>query len=159
MDLENILLRVVAIGKEALLSLTPPITADGKPYLYVHDRTPYFCTRISSSEMNSESEEINANLYTVELRLIMGKVTEGYDGEIQGKLYRYMPTITAFLQKRIFLQSATYTTRPADLLGAYYRSCGGLQVWADNSGSGTAQFGTSFLIECQFQQSIDRDYF
>jgi len=159
MDLENILLRIIAVAKESLASLTPTVVADGRPYLYAQEETPYFCTRITAQEDTSESMEINSSLYRIELRLIMGKLTQGYDGETQSRLYRYMPTVISFLKQRIWLQSTAYPTRPADLLTVNYLSCGGLQVWVDNTGDKTPQYGTSFLLECEFKQSIVKDYF
>lgn len=158
MDIPDILNRVVALGKLALSGMSPAVTADGRAYIYAQEGTPYFYALSTGVEDVSESEEISTFVYTIELRLIVGKVTEGYQGEVQEKLYDYIPVVITRIKRATFLQSATYPTHPEDVLGVEFKSCSGLRVYEDNTGNGTRHFGASFIIECTFEQNIDSDY-
>jgi hypothetical protein len=157
--LNDLLARVVALEKEAMSSLS--INADAVPYFnYAGSGFPYFTNRIADTPItNDGSEDIDLNNPLVIMRFVVGHATEGYKGEIEAKLYTYLPAIKTYIQQRSnWLQSAAYPTRMDNLQSARISNAGGLRVF-QNEGINSTQVGAELQLACIFDEVIEQVYY
>lgn len=159
--LNELLARVVTLEKEAMASLN--INADAVPYFnYPGSGFPYFTNRIADTPItNDGSEDIDFNNPVVIMRFVVGHATEGYKGEIEGKLYEWLPPIKTYLQRRTnWLQCATapYNTRMEGLQQARISNAGGLRVF-QNEGIDSNQIGAELQLTCVFDEYIEQVYY
>lgn len=163
LPINDALTRIIAIAKAALASMTPAVVADGVPYFYhSQEGYPYFTVRVSNMDSagygdNAITQELDADVYTITLRLVIGHITEGYSGEPEDCLYDYIPVIKAYLNSRDQLQTAGYTTELRYLIDARCTGAAGYRVF-QNAGIAALQVGTEFTIVCQFNENIDQAY-
>lgn len=158
LDYTNLLNRVVALQKEALLSLSTPVTADAVPYfIHTQEFFPYFTNRVGSDQITYDSEDYDDDEITVTMRLIIGHVTQGYVGEPEANLYAYIPVIKTYFNARENLQSATYTARMSGLIRARITAHLGFRVF-QNAGISAQQVGTEFTLTCEMTETITQAY-
>lgn len=151
----DVLLRLVAIEKEAYTALTTD-TVDAYPYFFVAaEKAPYWTNRLASlpiTDDGSEVEDVYAPVFIA--RFIAGQVTSGVrttaKNEREYELYELIPYFVEYLNSRELLQSAAYPARPDDTFRARCFEVAGFRIF-ENSGTGTQQYGTEFSIR------IDRD--
>lgn len=159
--LNELLARVVMLEKEAMAALS--INADAVPYFnYAGSAFPYFTNRIADIPItNDGSEDIDFNNPVVIMRFVIGHVTEGYKGEIESKLYTYLPPIKTYLQRRTnWLQCATapYNNRMENLQSARISNNGGLRIF-QNEGINSSQIGAELQLTCTFDEYIEQIYY
>lgn len=159
LDYNNLLNRVAALQKEALLSLTPAVTADAVPYfIHTQETFPYFTNRIGGDDIQYDSEEFDRDTLVVTMRLVVGHITSGYVGEPESNLYTYIPALKTYFNEREMLQSAAYTTAMTGLIRARVTAHLGFRVF-QNAGISAQQVGTEFTLTCEFDESIDQAYY
>ena len=158
-DLNETLDRIVLIEKQALASLATPVTADAVPrFLHVQEETPYWTNRMTAFTSVGDSEDFDNDTYLLTARLIIGHITEGYDGESETRLYTYIPQFKTYLHERWGLQ--TDQTSGPDLSAAQRyliraRITGGVAFAIfESSGINTLQVGAEFNILCEFNETI-----
>lgn len=157
-DLQAILNRLAAIEVEALASLSPAVTADAVPYfLHTQEAFPYFVNRISNVPVDSDSQDFDTYEVEATVRLVVAHRTEGYDGEVEGRLYRYLPAVIAEINAREQLQSASYTAELDNLIFARATGSGGLRVF-ETSGLSVVQVGAEITVVCQLTDDLTQDY-
>lgn len=157
-DYVNLLQRCAALQIEAMLHQSTPVTADAKPYfLHTQEAFPYFTNRIGGDEIDSDSQDFDRDTITVTMRLVIGHVTEGYQGEPETNLYTWMPVIKEYFNERELLQSAAYPTAMTSLIEARVTGHNGFRVF-QNTGLSANQVGTEFTLTCQMDESIDQAY-
>ena len=156
----ELLNRLVALEIEAMASID--VRADAKPYaLHVQESFPYFTNRIQSNPVSDDgSEDLDLNNPLAVIRLVVGHVTEGYKGEPESKLYEWGPVVKTYIQRRMWLQTATgvYSVRMDNLQSARVTDNGGFRIF-DNSGLGVNQVGREFQVQCIFTESIEQVYY
>lgn len=154
-DLVELLDRVVLLEKEALAALTPTVTSDAVPYfLHTQEDFPYWTNRIGASTFEGNSEVFDGDTYTVIMRLVIGHHTEDYVGNVEGRLYTWIPQIKNFLNRRDGLQCATtYTDHMDGLQFARVTNTVGFREF-QNAGISTMQLGTEFTLSCQFSDTV-----
>jgi hypothetical protein len=163
LPINDALIRIIAIAKESLTTLTPAVVADGVPYFYhTQEAFPYFTIRVSDMTSAGYGEgaltqELDADTYTIILRLVIGHITEGYSGQPEDLLHDYIPVVKAYLNARDQLGSAAYPTELRYLMDAHCTGCSGYRVF-QNAGISALQVGTEFTIVCQFNENIDQAY-
>lgn len=154
----ELLARVAALEIEALAALSPTVVADAKPYfLHTQEAFPYFTNRMGGDSVGSDSHDFDRDEITVIMRLVIGHVTEGYQGEPETNLYTWMPQVKEYINERELLQSNTYPTAMISLLDARVTGHNGFRVF-QNTGLSATQVGTEFTLLCNFDESIDQEY-
>lgn len=154
-DLESLFLRMAALEKEALASLS--VTADAVPYFFHQQEAyPYWTNRLGTIEVDADSEDLD--LFRVEIigRLLIGQVTDGIvRGENEARLQVYIPTVIQWINERELAQSATYPTALDNLVRVRVTDCRGYTEFAAGS---TAQVGTEFTFLAEFEEPIEQAY-
>ena len=157
-DVNELLARCVVIEKAALAALTPSVSADAVPYfIHTQESFPYFTNRIGNVEVGYDSNEMDRDIYTVVIRLVVAHITQGYDGVVETDLYNYIPAIITAFNENEGLQSATYPAAMTNLIeGDQQRiSCTGFRILETSGLQGIKQACAEFLLPCQFNQDLD----
>lgn len=156
----ELLNRVVAMQKEVMASLTPPVRADAVPrFYYTGEAFPYFTNRIADTPIGDDgSEDTDLNQPVVIMRLVVGHITEGYKGQPEARLYEWLPVIKTWFNERMWLQSAAYPLRMDNLQSARVTNNGGLRVF-ENAGIAAQQVGAEIQFQCVFYESIEQEFY
>jgi hypothetical protein len=158
--MNELLARVVAIQKEAMAGFTPPVPADAVPrFNYTGEGFPYFTNRILDTPISDDgSQDEDVNSPVLMMRFVVGHVTTGYKGEIEARLYTWLPSIKTFFNRRMWLQSAAYPLRMENLQSARVINNGGLRIF-ENAGINAVQVGAELQLQCIFDEFIDQVYY
>lgn len=155
-DLNDLLARVCALDKEAMLTIG--VTADAVPYFFhTQESFPYFTHRISDDTVDDDSQDFDRDTYNVVIRLVIGHATEAYVGEPESLLYDAIPVIKEYFNEREELQSAAFATAMRNLIEARVIGSSGFRVF-QNAGISAQQVGTEFTLQCGFDETIDQAY-
>ena len=155
--LNELLLRVVATQKEAMLTGFA-LTVDAWPQFYKASETfPYFTNRIADlpiTDDGSQDEDVNTPL--VIMRLVVAHITSGYHGEPETKLYEWMPVIKTVFNSRMWLTSEAYPERMNDLQSVRVIN-NGRWTQEQNEGINAVQVGVEIALQCIFIEDIEQD--
>ena len=155
-DMQNLLLRVAALEKEGLSSIS--VTCDAKPFFIFQQETfPYWTNRIPPFTIEPDSENIDVYTFDIIARLVVDHRTAGYRGEPEALLYRCIPTMIGYFNARELLQSAAYLAEPLDLIQARVTAVEGLRIY-ETSGLSALQVGTEFTITCTVPVYLEQAY-
>jgi hypothetical protein len=158
--MNEVINRLVAIEIEAMATMGVT-RVDAKPYFhYTGESFPYFTHRIADTPVSDNGSEVeDLNSPTVVIRLVIGHVTEGYRGEIEVKLYEWLPVLKSYIQARSnWLQSVAYPAPMEDLQQSRVINGGGLRIF-QNEGINSTQIGAEIPVACTFLESIDYAYY
>lgn len=156
-NMQELMDRVAALEIEALNSISVAVDAVDR-FFYTQGSYPYFVNRLGTIAVDDDGEDLDVYVVEVRMRLIIGHLTEGYDGEIENVLQQYIPVVIEWFNERELLQSAAYPLALDDLDGgARVTGCLGFAVF-QQSGIGTAQVGTEFTLRCPFREYIEQAY-
>lgn len=164
-NLNDVLARVTSIANEGLSAIG--VVADTKPYFWhTQAEFPYITIRVSNVVYgdyteDADAEDIVTDVYTLTLRLVIGHITQDYDGRNEYRLYEMIPAIREYLKRRELLQTASAQNVPAYLRHALDTGNTGLRAFT-NSGvdtNNTLQIGCEFTIECTFDYPLAQDYY
>lgn len=161
LDINDTLARIISVGKAAMSGIGHP--ADGVPYFYHTQETfPYFTVRMSNMDSagygaSAQTEEMDSDIYSFVLRLVIGHVTEGYVGEREDLLYDAIPAVKLALNESGDLRAVGYTTAARYLVSARCINCSGYRIF-ENRGIAALQVGTEWTIQCEFNENLDQDY-
>jgi len=154
-DLTNMLSRLVEMQKAAYPG------SDAVPIaFYAQEATPYWTNRIDSALVEENSENLQVITYSINMRLVLAPVNEGWENEAEKLIATYLPTILLYFGQRRQLKRTSADTAVASLdpRGSLITS-----VNADynmqNSGIGVTQFGIDFTIEVPMYQQTDQVIF
>lgn len=156
--INDILLRLVAIEKEATLTAVGK-TVDAKPFFFfAGEAPPYWTNRLATNPIADDGSEVEDVLTPIFIaRLVVGHVTSGMEGERETELYEILPVASKLINERELLQSTTYPTRPLDAFRARCFDGGGFRIF-DNSGIGTQQYGAELQIRIDRDELITQTY-
>lgn len=158
-DAQALMDRVAALETEAMAVLSTPVTAEATDhFFYVQGSTPYFVNRLGEIVVEGDSEDFDLYTYDVVMRLIIGQITQGYQGEPENQLQTYIPQIIRYFNERELLQSVTYPTGLDNLHRARVVACSGLQVFRHTGATETLQVGTEWTLRCDFEEMIEQQY-
>lgn len=160
--LTELLNRVVALQKEAMLSLRPSVSADAVPRFYfTGEAFPYFTNRIVDTPISDDgSQDEDVNQPVLVMRLVVAHLTTGYKGEPEARLYEWLPHIKTYFNERMWLQTASgpYAARMDNLQSARVINGGGLRVF-ENAGINAMQVGAEIQLQCIFDEMIEQAYY
>lgn len=84
---------------------------------YQQEGFPYMFNRISDHDVLREgseeyniSEDIIVDVYAVDMRLVVGHIKEGYEGERQEDIYEFIPLLLEFFDENQLLTSTLSPT-------------------------------------------------
>jgi hypothetical protein len=156
--LQEVLERLAAIEVEALADLTPPVTADAKPYMiHSQEAFPYFTNRVGVVSVESDSHDIDGYEVEIVARLVVGHLTDGYRGQPESALYAYLPAVIEAINARELLQSDSYPAALDGLIGARATGSSGLRIF-QTAGIQAQQVGTEITVVCTFADGLTQLY-
>jgi len=149
--------RLVEIQIEVMTSLGED--CDAKAYFnHTQEDFPYWTNRIGPITTESEIEDFEDDTYTFIMRLVIGHLTEGYDGEVEVNLDTWIPVIIKYFNEREWLNTeTTYPDATQFLMLARITSCTGLRYFL-SSGIADTQVGTEFTLTCEFTEDLTQAY-
>lgn len=158
----ELMARMVAQEKAAMLALATPVTADAVPYFWhSQEAFPYFTNRVApiTVEQDEDSEDIDVYTYDIIARLVIGHVTSGYKGEPDANLQTYIPHLIEYLNERELLQTAAYPLALDNLTRARVTGSNGYAVFNNQAIGLPTQVGTEFTVRCEFTYEIRQQYY
>lgn len=130
------------------------------PYFMSHGATfPYWTNRLGPASTDWDSDQMNNETRTVLMRLVIGHVTSGYDGQNEDLLGDYIDAVYdafADINALRLIDGTTYTTEPTYLhpLGVEIESDTGLDLfpapWA-----GYYEVGVEFTLTVNVYRTVD----
>jgi len=154
--LQNALERLAAIEVEALASIS--VNADAKAFMiHSQEAFPYLTHRIGPITVNFDSHDIDVYEVDAVARLVIGHITDGYDGQPENRLYDYLPVLIKAINERELLQSAAYTAALDGLIEARVTSSSGLRIF-ETAGIQARQVGAELTITLQYSDDIEQQY-
>lgn len=150
-DIQALLQRVSDLQKAALNFDSVPF------FIYTQGTLPYWTNRVGPITVGGDSEDFDLHTYDILMRLIIGHVTEGVQGERESDLYSYIPRIIDYFNSRALLMDDTFTVELLDLKDARVVDCRGFSIFAQ-AGLSTQQIGTEFTLRCRFEPELFQVY-
>lgn len=149
-DFDDLALRHEALFKEAVTG-----SVGSTEYMYSPEALPYFQAGVLSYEIVENGQEIDQYTVTTVVRHAVGKLTEGYDGELETAIRDQVRDVTAYVRKRRYLQSAAYPTRMTGLMES--RLISGRSVVIPGS-DGTQIAGWEYTTVSEFTFYVEQVY-
>lgn len=156
--------RVVAIQKEAMLALAAPITVDSVPYYYHwQDDGVYFTNRLGPITVTEGlpddeiAQDYQTSVYQIIMRMVIGHLTEDYDGNNEAKLKDWIPHLITYFNERPGLQHAAAPVHLDNLWSALVTGCTGFAI-LQSTGLSVQQLGCEFSLTCTFTEEIELAY-
>lgn len=157
--MQELMDRVAALESEALASLSPPVTADAVDrFFHTQSTYPYFVNRLGAITIEGDSEDLDVYTINVQMRLLIGHITEGYEGEVENRLQVYIPQVISYFNERQLLQSIAYSDALTDDIQARIVACTGHMIW-QHSGSGSQLVGAEFTLQVSLTDELTQDSF
>lgn len=159
-DIPNLLNRIAAIEREALLSLEPSIVSEAFPRWYVKCETfPYWVNRIFTFEASEGEDDAGDEgvvyTYAVNAMLVVAHVTSDVVGESDDLLNFVVPQFLEYFDERAHLQSDDYPDEMPFLVRASFVT-GGYTTLPGNAGVQAA--GAAFQLRCEFRKPLVQAY-
>lgn len=160
--LNDLLLRAVAIQKEAFLALSTPKRVDAVPRFYhTQEATPYFTNRINAMPIDiadgNENEIFPQPRLT--MRCVVGQITAAYKGENEEHIYEWIPMLVTYFSERKWFQSAAYPAEPDYLIKSDVVDVpGGFRPFDNTGFAGVIQVGFEIAVACTFTDYIEQVY-
>lgn len=160
LDYAGVLNRLVVIGPAALLAGSrPPNTVHAKPYFWhVSEQFPYFTNRAAPWTLDENSEDIDVIQQDFVMRLVIGHLASGYNGERDEEFNLWLPQLMEYVSEREWLQSPAYPTKPVNLTRARLVNGTGYTAFRNSAVGNTVQIGTELTIRCEFDHDIQQVY-
>lgn len=156
--LNELMDRVVALQLEALTGYN----VAAKPFFFWWQETfPYFINRLGRNEPQGIAEDMNTDVYFVQMRMVVGHLNEGMPGDVDDKYLTYVPLVTNKFARNVQLNSAGTYQAPMDILsplGARIIAFTGLTVFFPNLGFKTTHIGCEWTLRCPFTITTNQEY-
>lgn len=150
--------QLVAVAVECMAGLNDPINAGGVPRYWHHEeRFPYFTCRTSFDTVTWDSEDFDRDTYTLVLKLVVGHLGSGYDGERETELDTWIPALKKYINERELLQCGAYPDPVTGLIRARVDGISGFGAF-QNSGLAVTQVGTDFNVLTEWDETIEQAY-
>ena len=165
LNLQDMMNRIVALEIEGMAALPTPVTCDAVPYFFhQQEGIPYWINRLGNYTFanvgeDEWGEEIDAIVYPVTARLVIGHITQGYKGENDGNLQVYVPHMVEWFNEHENLRTATTgLTTSLDHLIRCRTEAGIAFGIFENRTTGVPQVGAEFTLEAYFNYEITQQY-
>ena len=150
----EILARVSEMQIDALNTLAPS-GVDSKPYFPYRGQEdyPFWINRLGTATYTNEEYGMDLLHITrqISMRLVVGNVTSGYDGELQTRLNGFIGAFVPYISQKSYawLQTDTYPV-PMQYLDQEIRivSDTGIILF-NNGGTENLQLGIEFVVELE----------
>ena len=159
--LSEAMLRIAAMQREALAVYN----ADAKDYFYHWQESfPYFVNRITDEDTVFDSEDYKIRNYTITMRLVVGHLTEGYDGTPERNLYAFIPLVENKFDNNRVLTSVAYPTpmdwlNPEDITLERSRGTTFFEMTGVGGGQSAArQVGSEWTLTLPFHIDLEQEY-
>jgi hypothetical protein len=125
------------------------IDSDSVPVsFYAQEATPYWTNRIDAATLELESEEMVNVTFQINMRLVLGIVTENYENIAETQIAIQAPVVLYYFGvrrslKRTSADAPVQWLRPELAVITDFRADYNMQ----NSGIGVTQFGIDFSLE------------
>ena len=157
-DMQSMMDRIAALETEALAALTPAVEANAVDrFFHVQATYPFFVNRLGAMTIDDDSEDLDLYVVNVQMRLLIGKITEGYDGEVENRLQLYIPQVINYVNSRELMQSLTYPTALEDITRARIVACTGFAVF-QQQGVQTSLVGCEFTLRVELEEQLTQAY-
>lgn len=164
-DLDELMLRLAAMEREALSAVGDTVLCDAVPYWpYTQEIFPYWWNRITNLEVSQEPDlagDVVVDTYTIDLGLVVAHLTAGYKGEMVSRVYTWIPRILDYFNLHQDLTSADpLYTDPPDYVwivegGSILRGIPqGLRTLANSGLGDTQQIAVVFQLEVPLLRQI-----
>lgn len=150
-DLDDLIKRVVAMEEEALGIRALDVLADKI------DQTPYMTNGLGDFSYATNGEDLQADLYVVRMRLIVGHVTEGYKGQTERVLRKHIPVLRAFFAAHVGLTATKYPNPPDYLSQMGATLTGGIGTAYFQEPGLPMQVGSEFRLQVPVDTDIEFD--
>ena len=154
--------RLAAMEKEALTDAG--YLCDTKPFFFWQQEAfPYFTNRLGADDPTGITEgyqqDMEQEVYTVRVRLVIAHITQDVPGEPEGLLYDYIPLVNNFIRNHPWLQSTAFPTGMdiLDPIGVSIESNTGLMIF-NNAGFKSNQVGCEWALRVPFIIPIEQEY-
>jgi hypothetical protein len=150
----EILARIAEMEREALFSLVGTVV-DSKPYFPYkgQEAFPFWINRLATATYTNEGYGMD-NLHItrqISMRLVVGNITEGYDGELQTAFNEFVGAFVPYISQKAnaYLKTATYPTNMQYLEQELRLVSDTGVIIFSNNGVGTMQMGVEFVVELE----------
>lgn len=158
-DFRAVMNAVAALQEEAMLNYSGgAVAATAFSYMFQPFQVyPYFTNRLGTIGTTSDSEELDAQDFDVQMRLYAGKITSGQSGEREIELQSWIGHIIQYFNERETLQSKEYDEGVDNIYHARVTNCLGV-VTFQSPNAETPEFGTEFTLRVTARNCIGLDY-
>lgn len=151
-DLDDLLARVADLAQEAIGAVNGQEITWVKYWPYWTETLPYGTTRINRMSVETDlSGDIDLDVYTLGLGLVVGHLTEGVEAEVPTDVYGHIVNLLQFFRAHPELTSTAYPTPPAYLWtqphGAHLTGIPGGTRTVNAAGVPTPQIVIEFELE------------
>ncbi len=151
--LDTAMTRVVEMEKLAVTE-----TKESFPYPWaIYDNFPYWVNYVNLIQPEEKGTAQERQLYVVKMRIVIGHMTQGYDGTLQRELWKWIPQTLNYFKMRKQLQylpgqgGVTYL----DDLGCQITLSRGFAIFQDSPGP---HIGSEFDLRVPFKFQIDQAF-
>lgn len=146
--------RVVALERACMRALNTPVNVDAtKQFFRPYTGTVLFTNRLAPLTIESESEDIDLITIDLKMRLIIGHITQGYEGDNEANLYTYIPHVLEYFNERPLLVDTAFPTHIDHLIEARLIDGLGFAVFTQG-GFPNSQVGTEFTLRTRWEQEL-----
>lgn len=143
-DLSALMDRLLEMEKEAVASVQ---TADGVTYFpYEQEAFPYWTNRITGITPAYLAQDIAQYPLRIAGRLVLGHLTEGYQGELLIRAYDFMEAVLSYFKDRPGMNSTAHSTQMDDIFTDLEIADIVGPAAFQNGGIGAVQVGIDFIF-------------
>ena len=151
-QLDDLLARLVLMRKDAVTGSDSVVA-----FFYAQESPIFWVNRLVNVSVELESEQLQTNTYTIVMRLVLAKVTQGFEQEAEQMIHTWLPAVLQYFAARRQLKRTV-----DDAAVSYLDPRGAViteavpQYNLQQSGTGATLFGVDFSIEVPMYMATDQ---
>jgi len=151
-QLDDLLARLVLMQKDAVTGSDSVVA-----FFYAQESPIFWVNRLVNVSVELESEQLQTNTYTIVMRLVLAKVTQGFEQEAEQMIHTWLPAVLQYFAARRQLKRTV-----DDAAVSYLDPRGAViteavpQYNLQQSGTGATLFGVDFSIEVPMYMATDQ---
>lgn len=151
-QLDDLLARLVLMQKDAVTGSDSVVA-----FFYAQESPIFWVNRLVNVSVELESEQLQTNTYTIVMRLVLAKVTQGFGQEAEQMIHTWLPAVLQYFAARRQLKRTV-----DDAAVSYLDPRGAViteavpQYNLQQSGTGATLFGVDFSIEVPMYMATDQ---
>lgn len=134
-----------------LEELAVPQSSAYPMFWYSQDVFPYWINRVGPGDFEVSGTRNSLDIYKVIARLVIGHLTEGYDGELEETLWSHIPRVLQTFRERPFLQSPKYSSAQKGLESVGVTLSQGYDIFRDTP---DLHIGCEFTIDLTYSTTF-----